>query len=142
MTASAEKWIKDAVEAWESGDIEGYFSFYTDDCINEHVAAGKVLRGKEELRNYYKALLTAFPDFKVEIKSCFASGNQVCSETIYSATHKGKMPDMPMEPTGKHWSVPGVRVDELKDGKSYRSRIYFDMASILQQLGVMPGPPQ
>jgi len=142
MTTSAEQLLKDMVEAMNSKNIDQILSIYTDDCIVEDIGGGSTLKGKEEVRNFYEGLFTAYPDFKVELQSKFASGNQVCGESIMSGTHKGKMPGMPIEPTGKHWSVRGASVSELKDGKAYKSRIYFDMASILQQLGVMPGPPQ
>ena len=142
MTTSAEHLVKDVVEATNSKDIDKAISLFSDDCIFEDVAPGIVCRGKEELRKFYKEVFSAFPDFNVELKSSFASGNQLCSEMILSGTHKGKMPDMPMEPTGKHWSVQSVRVDELREDKVYRTRVYFDMASLLQQIGVMPEPPK
>lgn len=142
MTTSAEQWLKANVAAMNSKDIDQILSIYTDDCIMENIPAGLTLNGKKEFRNFYEELFTAYPDFKVELQSNFASGNQVCGESIMSGTHKGKMPDMPIEPTGKYFSVQGASVTELKDDKAYRTRIYFDMASMLQQLGVMPGPPQ
>lgn len=142
MTTSAEQWLKANVAAMNSKDIDQILSIYTDDCIMENIPAGLTLNGKKEFRNFYEELFTAYPDFMVELQSNFASGNQVCGESIMSGTHKGKMPDMPIEPTGKYFSVQGASVTELKDDKAYRTRIYFDMASMLQQLGVMPGPPQ
>jgi len=142
MTRSAEQWVKDDIEAMNSKDIDQIVSVASDDCIWENVATKEVCKGKEELRKYFKDLFTAFPDMNVELKSWFASGNQVCVESIMSGTSIGKMPNSPIEPTGKHWSVPTVSVSELKDGKAYRSKIYFDMASVMQQEGLMPGPPQ
>jgi len=142
MTTSAEQWLKDNVEAINSKDIDQLLSNYSDDCIMEVIPSGTPVTGKEEIRNFYEVFFMAYPDFNLEIKSNFASGNQVCGESIMSGTHKGKMPDMPIEPTGKHFSVRSASVTEVKDGKAYKARIYFDMASLLQQLGVMPGPPQ
>jgi len=143
MATSAEQWLKDNVEAINSKDINQILSICSDDCIVEVIPSGSPLKGKEEIRNFYEVFFKAYPDFNLEIQSNFASGNQVCGESIMSGTHKGKMPDMPIEPTGKHFSVRSASVTELKDGKAYKSRIYFDMASLLQQLGVMPeGPPQ
>jgi steroid delta-isomerase-like uncharacterized protein len=48
------------------------------------------------------------------------------------------MPGIPA--TGKQFSVRGVSILELEDGKIRRCSDYWDMAEFLKQLGVMSQP--
>jgi steroid delta-isomerase-like uncharacterized protein len=140
MAIDMEQWAKDLFAAYSSHDVENTLSFYADDAIFEDFALGRFLQGKEELRAHVKEAFTGFPDFKIEMKSFFASGNHACIECIMGGTHKGDLPGMP--PTGKHFSVPGVAVIEFKEGKAKREADYWDSASMMRQLGVLPSSPQ
>jgi len=44
--------------------------------------------------------------------------------------------------TGKKFSVRGAAITEFRGGKISRNTNYWNLASMLQQVGVMPGPPQ
>jgi ketosteroid isomerase-like protein len=41
-------------------------------------------------------------------------------------------------PTGKSFSVPGASIIELQAGKIKRETLYWDSATFLRQLGLMP----
>lgn len=141
MANDAERWAKEEATAWCSGDVEKILSFYTDDCVYEDFALGKVCRGMGELRPFISDAYTAFPDFKVELKSCFTSGDRVCMESVFSGTHRGNIPGLP-PPTGRAFSVRCAHICELREGKAFRVADYYDMASMLRQLGVLPSSPQ
>jgi len=139
VAQTAERIYNDWIAAWSSYDVEKLLSLYTDDCVYEDVAMGKVNHGKEELRDFYSGTFAAFPDFKVESKSFFVSGDWVGSEWVMSGTHKGDLPGMPA--TGKSFSVRGASVLELKGGKIKRSSDYWSLADFLRQIGMMPESP-
>ena len=134
-----ENMVKDATAAWSSHDTEKILSYFTDDCVYEDLAFGVVNRGKGKLRNFINGTFAAFPDFNIEIKSFFLSGDWYGSEWIISGTHKGDLPNLPA--TGKKFSVRGASVGELKEGKIKRSSDYYDLMTFLNQIGVMPPPP-
>ena len=140
MKIDLDKQMRDVVAAMNAHDIEKYLSFATDDVIAENVAMGVIIRGKEEYRNNLKLLFAAFPDYRIELTSHFASGNRSCAEAVASGTHKGDFMGIPA--TGKTFSVRGVSVAELREGKASRITSYSDSASMLRQLGVLPSPPQ
>jgi steroid delta-isomerase-like uncharacterized protein len=141
MAIDMERWIDNEEAAWSSHDVERLLSFYTDDCVYEDLAVGKVNHGKEELRAFCKQGFTAFPDFKIETKSLFASGNRVCIEGIISGTHKGNIPGFPPA-TGKMFSVRAAHICELRGDKAFRVTDYYDLASVMRQLGLLPPTPQ
>jgi hypothetical protein len=43
-----------------------------------------------------------------------------------------------VEPTGKHVEVRGVDVMEIAEGKVRHNTIYYDGASFLRQIGMLP----
>ena len=139
MPIDMEEWVKDLLAAWTSHDVENILPFYADDCIFEDLAISRVLNGKEELRAYIKEGFTNLPDFRIEAKSSFASGDHVCIEWVMSGT-RGNLPGMPV--TNQSYSVPGVAVIELKKGKAKRETDYYDGATLMRQLGLPPSSPQ
>jgi steroid delta-isomerase-like uncharacterized protein len=133
--------------AWTSHDVEKTASYYADDVVYEDLAFGMVLHGKEELKTFLNDSFAAFPDLKFEVKSFFVSslgrlgygGTGV--EWVMSGTHKGDLRASPatgksIPATGRSFSVRGVSISETRKGKIKRNSDYYDLASIMRQLGV------
>jgi steroid delta-isomerase-like uncharacterized protein len=134
--------LNDVVAAWNSHDTEKTISFYTDDIVYEDLAFGQIKRGKEELRALVNSTFAMVPDTNFEVKSSFISGDWFCSEWVWSGTHKGNMPGLPA--TGKRFSIRGVSVGELKEGKIKRNSDYYNLMDFLKQIGInlIPAPSQ
>lgn len=70
----AERFAREWVAAWNSGDIERIFAHYRDDfemrsplIAERGFAADGCLRGKDEVRPYWTAGLAADPPIKFEL---------------------------------------------------------------------------
>jgi len=109
-------------------------SFHLDDLFVESPAGGRVMHGKEELRDSLNACFVAFSNFKMELTSFFASGNRCWEEWAVSGMHTGAFQGLPA--TGKSFSLRGISVRETKEGKTSRATEYYDSATIMRQLGV------
>ena len=84
-----------------------------------------------------KGFLDAFPDLLLEIVHHYAvSGDISVIEFVGSGTHTGDLGGIPA--TGRTVRMTVCDVIEVKDGKIYREREYYDTLSLMQQLGVMP----
>jgi len=119
---------------WDSRDVEKILTQYTDDCVWEDLALGRVLSGKDEIRSFLNEWFTAFPDTTIEGKFFFASGSHGCSEWVMSGTHSGTFLDLPA--TGKSFSLRVASVIELSEGKVKRVTDYYDMTILLKQLKI------
>lgn len=105
------------------------------------MAIGKVNRGKKELKDFIVSMCVDFPDFKFEVKSRFFGGDRAAGEWVMSGTFAhSSIPGMPA--TGKSFSLRGASIFEFRKGKISRHCDYWNMASFLQQVGLMPGPPK
>ena len=135
MTNGTEQFVKNFWAAWNSHDWEKTSPFYADNCVMEDLPS-RICHGKRELEAYYNDLLIGYPDLNFATKSCFSSDNQIATEWMMSGTHTGNSPRF--KATGKRFSIPGVSILEIQGGKIIRETDYWDMCSLLQQLGIMP----
>jgi steroid delta-isomerase-like uncharacterized protein len=139
MATDAEKKIKDELAAVNSHDVNKILPFFTDDCVYEDVALGLVSRGKKELNGFFNTVFVDLPDFKLEVKSVFGASDWVGFEWVMTGTFAhSSIPGMPA--TGKKFSVRGASIRELRNGKVSRNSDYWNLASFMQQVGLMPGP--
>ncbi len=141
MATDVEKVTKDLYAAYNAHDIEKFLSLHTDDIFYEQVVAGGVVtRGKEEYAAFMKSTLAAIPDSKFELTSFYGTGDHQCEEAIFSGTLQGEF--LGIKPTGKSVSFRMVLVRDFREGKTRRLSIYYDMATFMQQLGVLPETAQ
>ena len=139
MTINTEQFVKDLWSAWNSHDWEKTSPFYADDCLMEDFPS-RICHGKRELEAYYKYLLVGYPDINFEAKRYFGNDNLIATEWTMSGTHTGDT--LKFKATGKRFSIPGVSILEMQGDKIIRETDYWDMFSLMQQLGIMPSMGQ
>ncbi len=141
MASDIEKMMNDYQAALNAHDVEKLLTFFTDDVVYDSMPMGKVWRGKKEAKDFISSTFANFSNFKIEVKSGFNTGDRGASEWVMSGTFaKSDIPGMPA--TGKSFSVRGASIIEFKGGKISRESIYWNLASFLQQVGLMPAPPK
>jgi steroid delta-isomerase-like uncharacterized protein len=85
----------------------------------------------------------AFPDEHGTITGVYTSGNTVAIELTWEGTQSGPMatPDgQVLPPSNKPITVKSVEVIEIEDGKIKVLRHYFDLMTMLHQIGAMDPP--
>jgi steroid delta-isomerase-like uncharacterized protein len=118
--------------AWNSHDPEKVVALYTDDVVYEDVTFAEVAHGREELKKMAAGFFAAVPDMKLVIVKVSQHGNQGSVEWLFSGT------DIGLFKSGKKFSVRGASIFELRGGKFASNRDYYDSASIMRQVGVLP----
>lgn len=96
------------------------------------------LEGSEESRGAY---FRAFPDLSIECTKVFGADDDLAYEWVARATHTGPLasPQGEVPPTGRRFEVRGCTVIGLDpQGLIVEEREYWDSASFMQQLGLMP----
>lgn len=104
----------------------------------EMYGSGTVFDGEEEVRGYFKASRTPFPDQGNEIIAIAHAGDTVLVEFWLTGTHKGplRMGGKTIEPTGKSFRVRMAATFEFPPGgdKIICERPYFDPTQIAKAL--------
>lgn len=93
-------------------------------------------------KEYIRGFLTAFPDLHFKLTTKVAQGDSVAVSWASSGTHTGPLGTPTgdtIPPTNKKTTVTGSSFYEFRNGKIINSQIYWDMASLLAQIGMMPG---
>lgn len=131
-------------------DIFGAMNGHDLDRVQEHYSADYEFRGpgtpgpigRDEGRAYMQAYFGAFSDLHWQITHKIAQGDFVVLNWVGTGTHDGPLstPGGGSVPaTGKKATVAGSNTLEFANGKVVGSTTYFDSASLLAQLGLMPG---
>jgi steroid delta-isomerase-like uncharacterized protein len=130
-------------EAWNNRDFDKVASLVADDGEILIVGSGTSFRGPDGAREFSRMWADGFPDGKVTIDKTCDSGDTVCLEFTGRGTHTGTLrsPGADIPATGRSVTIQLCDVHEIKDGKIRSLRTYFDSASLLIQLGVMPATP-
>jgi steroid delta-isomerase-like uncharacterized protein len=133
---AVEEHVRSYFDAMSRRDVEGMVSHWREDGIDDIVPVG-LLRGRDEMRAYFKSLFAATPDASTTVTRLVA-GEQSCAvEWRIEGTFDGA-PYMGIEPTGKHVEVRGLDLFELEDGEIVSNTGYFDGASFARQIGMLP----
>jgi steroid delta-isomerase-like uncharacterized protein len=143
MAQSAEDLARESIDCYNAGDFDGLRSLLADDFYEEELATQRRLEGADARVEAAQSWKRAFPDEQGTITGAYSSGNTVAIELTWEGTQSGPMA-MPngqeLPPSNKRMTVRSVEVIEIEDGKIKVLRHYFDLMTMLQQIGAM-GPP-
>jgi steroid delta-isomerase-like uncharacterized protein len=128
--------LKAWVDAWNgpTNPAAAIAALYTSDGVyedvpsNTHSAPGKI-------DSFLTPFLKGISEVKVEPVSGFSTSDWAALEYRFSAKNQGVFPG----PAGKAFDVRIATIFELSGDKISRSSDYYDDATILTQLGVLPG---
>ena len=135
------KLAKDVVEAFNKEDWDRSMALLAGGLYNE-VGTGRRLRGQAEILPALQGWRKAMPDVKGTVTNAVGSGNTAVLEVTWEGTQTGPMdgPGGTLPPSGKRQTTPAAWVFEFEGDKVKESRQYFDMMSLMQQIGAMPQP--
>jgi steroid delta-isomerase-like uncharacterized protein len=108
---------------------------FASDYTN-HAAPPDLPKGPAGERAFAGPFFAAFPDARLTVEDYFAAGDKVAVRFRYGGTHSGEFMGIPA--TGKAFSVGGMNIFRIRDGKIVDNWSQLDMLGLLQQLGVIP----
>lgn len=127
--------VKELGRVWNSQDREGISALFATDAVFRDMAFGVQQRGLAAIREMMDETWRGIPDLNTELTRLIAHGEWVASEWTLTGTHTGDFPDL--SATGRSFSIEGVSITHVGEGKILIQRDYYDRASFLEQLGVL-----
>ena len=123
-------------ERINAGDIDGFGELVADDFV-EHQGGPGFPDTKEGTLDFFRSLLTAFPDLRMTVDDLIADGDKAMARVTLTGTHRGEFLGVP--PNGTRVEVQLIDVMRFDDaGLLCEHWGVADMLSLLQQLGVVP----
>lgn len=109
-----------------------------EDAVFTMMADGQETRGREAIQQLVQYFYTiAFESAHETTNMVFADGYATV-EGFLVGRHIGEFAGIPA--TNKEVRVPICHIFEVADGQTQRAHIYFQMVTLMQQLGVLPAP--
>ena len=132
--------MRSAYERISAGDIAGFGELVADDFV-EHEGGPGLPPTKEGTLEFFRILLAAFPDMRMDVEDLIASDDKTVARVKVTATHQGEFMGVP--PTGARVEMQLIDIMRFDDaGLVCEHWGVTDMLSLMQQLGVVPaGPP-
>ena len=131
--------IERALAAYNRHDAATFASYFTEAGVLSVVATGEVYEGREQIQAGLEEVWRTL-DYTLEPRGLYECGEDVWLEWTLTGTHVGEFMGVP--PT--HLRVEGLLGCSHNtfgpDGLIARDLVYFDLATMLRQLGLLPEP--
>jgi steroid delta-isomerase-like uncharacterized protein len=122
-------------DSFNKRDLDGAVKTADENLIWDDHGIGATYKGRAQYRESLQNWLTGFSDGKVEDPQAIDAGDTVIVRYIGRGTNDGPMGPF-ATPTGRKVSVPFCDILRFDtDGRIVRGATYFDMLSMLVQLG-------
>jgi steroid delta-isomerase-like uncharacterized protein len=121
------------LDAENRHDMADTIATLTDDCVFEDLALGRRFEGHEGATAYYRLWWDAIDTEVTPERLHLVEPATAVAETTWRGTHHGLF--LGIEPTGRNIAVPVILIADLRDGLMSGERIYWDRATVLEQLG-------
>jgi steroid delta-isomerase-like uncharacterized protein len=126
--------VRQHLDAENRQDVQGVLDTFATPKYDVK-ALGAVNDGAESVHELMTGLFNGFPDFHVNVLNIHHSDNAVIVEEIFGGTHNG--PWAGVSATGRKMQVPCACVFEFDGDRLTCEKLYFDLATVLRQLGAM-----
>ena len=130
---------KALIQAYNDKDWDRVKAGITADFVYDEVPTGRKVTGIDATLEAWKGWAQAFPDSKGAFHGAHvAQDGIVVLELSWQGTHQGALqtPKGAIAATGKRIDVRACAIIQIAGEKARSQRHYFDMATLLQQLGV------
>lgn len=94
--------------------------------------------GRADLTARVEAILAAFAPLQFRLEHLVAENDQVVARWCQTGTHTGAFLGIP--PTGRQFTITGIDIHKLRDGRMAEHWHAVDLYRLLQQLGAIPTP--
>jgi len=135
MTDNIDR-TRDQFEAFDRKDVDAIVASYRDDAVLTDHAAQQTAKGPAEIREYYEAQFAFSSDQATAGLEIMASEDWTIIRGLLRGTHDGPLAGV--EPTGRRFEGSYCNLVRWEDGKAVEDHVYYDLYSLLAQLGQVP----
>ena len=127
---------------WTKGDFSVLDELIAPDATDHSMIGGKAKteKGSGSFRQIVSMFRHAMPDIKLHIDDAIFTGDKVVHRWTLNGTDTGGVMGMP--PSNKKLTFTGITIVRMRDGKILERWAEVDQLGLLQQLGVVPMPPE
>jgi steroid delta-isomerase-like uncharacterized protein len=124
-------------EIWNQKNIDSADELMGSNYVHHDPSSPEVTSGIEGYKNVVRYYLSAFPDLHFTVEDHVSDGHRIASRWTATGTHGGELLGMPA--TGKHFTVTGITIAIVQDGRFVESWNNWDALGLMRQLGAVSG---
>ncbi|MFI9507810.1 ester cyclase [Nocardia sp. NPDC052566] len=139
------QWLDEFIDrysaAWNSGSADAVAACATEDVLWREPSMGRPVRNRDGLADFVADTLRTFPDISYTNPfppTIAGESNIAVVPWRMTGTHLGVIDPPGFAGTGKRIDLFVVDVWQFRSGLIARCRSTWDLAEMLQQLGIMP----
>jgi steroid delta-isomerase-like uncharacterized protein len=132
---------KAAIAAYNEKDWNKTRDLLAADAVYDEKATSRRLEGSGQIIEAFQGWAAAFPDSKATFIREFVSDDTAVLELVWKGVHTGPLqtPTGAIPASNKPIEVPACEVFRVEGEKIKSSSHYFDMLTLLKQIGAMEG---
>jgi len=135
MSAENKALVRRYFEAIDRGELALIDELFAPTYVRHDPHAPEV-KGVEALKRHIRMVYTASPDLRHTIEDMVAEGDTVAARLTSRGTQTGDFQGI--VPTGKQFTVNGMDLFRIVNGKIEEQWTNLDLLGVLQQLGAIP----
>ena len=133
---------KASITAYNEKDWSKAKDTLAADAVYDEKGTHRRIQGAGEIIDAWRGWAKAFPDSKATIVREIASGDTAVFELVWKGVHTGPLqtPTGTIPASNKPIEMPACQVVQVEGGKVKSGSHYFDMLTMLTQIGAMQSP--
>jgi steroid delta-isomerase-like uncharacterized protein len=139
LAAARLRLVEEHVRLENRHDLRGIMATFGDEAKYEDAPWGEHHLGRGAVEQYYRDLLEALPDLRIDVRDRLVSEEAVVLEVVITGTQAGPWRGLPA--TGRPVQFPLCAIYRFTpSGKLASETIYYDRAGVLRQVGLYHEP--
>lgn len=132
---------KAAIIAFNDKDWDKVQAMLAAEAVYDEKGTNRRIQGHGEIIEALKGWATAIPDSKATFMREFASADTAVLEVVWKGVHTGPLqsPSGTIPGSNKQVEMPACQVIQIAGGKIKKFTHYFDMLTLLTQIGAVKG---
>ena len=132
--------VRSVYSAYNDRAFDRAAALVSDDYEWLMIPTQQTFHGADGMQQYLAGWAEGFPDSVVEVTNVIVGDGQAMVEFTGRGTHSGTLttPMGAIAATGKQAELHFCDVYEIAGDKLRRGRTYFDLATLMRQLGLAP----
>jgi steroid delta-isomerase-like uncharacterized protein len=141
VVGDVAKAARENIEATNARDWARFKETLAKDVVYDEVGTGRLIKGADAWTEAYQGWIEAFPDVQGKISAVHAAGDTATVELTWDGTQTGPLvtPNGTIPASGKRQQTRASLVMTFDGDAIKEAHHYFDMVSLLTQIGAMPG---
>ncbi len=140
---NAAELLRANLEAFSAGDIEAFKSTLASDAVYNELGTQRSVEGRDAVAELTFGWRDAIPDAHAIVGSILETAEGAVAELVWEGTQTGPLetPSGTIPASGNSIRVPASISATIEGGEIKETRQYFDMFTLLKQVGAIPDEP-